>query len=409
MKRLIAAAWLVPALAAPLAAPAAAATSQEHARPADEGWAGAWGYATSPATGSVKTENQEGTYRYRIRASQTGDAVRLMLSNPQGARSLHIAAISIARAAGAEGFALAAASRRPLAFAAGVGALIAGGQVTETLSSDFPVTAGEDLLVEIVTSGPSTAVAGNAAFPAAFAPGTVDAQGTALQPAKLRPLVTQLAVHNPAAACTIVTLGDSITEGARGTRPDWRGWPGVLSRRLIESRSGPRCGVVNMGISGNRLLREGRGTAAVDRFMRDVASVPSVSHLIVLEGVNDIWRATLPGEPALGASDLIAGYRRLIAAAHAKGIRIYGGTITPGFGWKAFTREMEETRQSANAWIRGAGEFDAVIDFDAALRDTSSPPMVQRRYDSGDHLHPGNGGYEAMGRAIPLSLFRNTP
>jgi lysophospholipase L1-like esterase len=386
-------------LAAAIALPASASAPTE--------WAGAWGYATSPATRTVKGENPAGTYRYRIRASQSGDALRLVLTNPEGAAPLSIAAISIARAAQKDGFALDEPSRTPVTL--GVTAPITGGQIVDTRPATLAVRAGDDLIVEIVTSAPSTTVAGNAGFPAAFAPGTVDARGERLEAVKLRPLVTQMAVHDPAAPCTIVTLGDSITEGARGTRADWRGWPGVLARRLIDQGAGKGCGVVNMGISGNRLLRAGRGTAAIERFERDVASVPGVTHLIVLEGVNDIWRATLPGEPPVGPEDLIAGYRKLIAAAHAKGIRIYGGTITPGFGWKAFTRDMEDTRQAANAWIRSSGEFDAVIDFDAALRDTSNPPMVLRAYDSGDHLHPGNAGYEAMGRAVPLSLFQSTP
>jgi lysophospholipase L1-like esterase len=396
-------------LAAAVAVPSAASAEPERAEPerAEPEWAGAWGYATSPATRTVRAENPAGTYRYRIRATRSGDALRLVLTNPQGAVPLSISGLSVARAAGKDGFAMDAASRTAIALDTTVP--IAGGRIVGTRSAALAVRAGEDLIVEIVTSAPSTTVAGNAGFPAAFAPGTVDPGGTGLTAAKLRPLVTQLVVHDPAARCTIVTLGDSITEGARGTRADWRGWPGVLARRLVEQRSGPACGVVNMGISGNRLLRDGRGTAAIDRFDRDVASVPGVSHLIVLEGVNDIWRATLPGQTPVGPEDLIAGYRKLIAAAHARGIRIYGGTITPGLGWKAFTPAMESTRQSVNAWIRGSGEFDAVIDFDAALRDTSNPPMVRRAFDSGDHLHPGNAGYEAMGRAIPLSLFRSTP
>ncbi|WP_395396055.1 SGNH/GDSL hydrolase family protein (plasmid) [Novosphingobium sp. BL-8A] len=369
-------------------------------------WAGAWGYATSPATGSVKAENPAGTYRYRMRVSQSGDAVRLTVTNPDGAQELKIATITVARAADRDGFALDAQNMRPVTLAAGSGAALSSGQTIVTQPVGLAVKAGDDLIVEIATSAPSTTVAGNAGFPASFAPTTGGAAGATLQTIKVRPLVTQIAVRNPSAPCTIVTLGDSITEGARGTRPDWRGWPGVLARRLTEKHPKSHCGVVNMGISGNRLLRDGRGTAAINRFERDVASVPGVSHLILLEGVNDIWRATLPGEPALTADDLIAGYRKLIAAAHARNIRIIGATITPGFGWKAFTPAMEDIRQKTNAWIRSSGEFDAVIDFEAALRDTATPPVIKRAFDSGDHLHPGNAGYEAMGRAIPLSLFQ---
>lgn len=375
----------------------------------DAGWVGAWGYATSPATKSVADTVPAGTYRYRIRTSQSGDALRLVLTNPQGADVLQIASVSVAHAAAKDGFAIDPAKVQAVAFSSGPAAALPGGQTLETLSVDRKVRAGDDLIVSIVTSAPSTMVAGNAGFPVAFAAGDVDATGTQFQSVKLRPIVTQIAVHNPAAACTVVTFGDSITEGARGTRADWRGWPGVLARRMVEGRAGPRCGVVNMGISGNRLLREGRGTAGVERLARDVASVPGVTHLIVLEGINDIWRSTLPGETAVGTAELIDGYRTLIRFAHARGIRVIGGTITPGFGWKAFTPAMEDTRQATNAWIRSSGEFDAVIDFDAALRDTSNPPRVLAAYDSGDHLHPGNAGYEAMGRAVPLSLFERNP
>ncbi|EQB14809.1 SGNH/GDSL hydrolase family protein [Novosphingobium lindaniclasticum] len=375
--------------------------------PAD-GWVGAWGYATSPATKSVADTLPAGTYRYRIRSSQSGNALRFLLTNPDGAQSLQIVSMNVARAAAKDGFAIDPAQSRQIGFADGPLLTLPGGGTMQTQPVQLNVRAGEDLVVSIVTSAPSTTVAGNAGFPVAFAAGTVDATGAALATVKLRPLVSQLAVHNDAAKCTIVTFGDSITEGARGTRADWRGWPGVLARRLIEAGSGPHCGVVNMGISGNRLLRDGRGTAGVDRLERDVASVPGVTHLIVLEGVNDIWRSTLPGETPIAVADLIAGYRKIIAFGHARGVRVIGGTITPGSGWKAYNAGMEQIRQDTNLWIRTAGEFDAVIDFDAALRDTSTPPAVKPAFDSGDHLHPGNGGYEAMGRAVPLSLFRGS-
>ncbi|WP_404478115.1 SGNH/GDSL hydrolase family protein [Novosphingobium sp. BL-52-GroH] len=370
-----------------------------------DGWVGAWGYATSPATRSVADTLPAGTYRYRIRSSQSGDALRLVLTNPDGAQPLQIASMSVARATN-DGFAIDPAQSRPVIFADGPSLTLPGGGTLQTQPVPLNVRAGEDIVVTIDTSAPSTTVAGNAGFPVAFAAGAVDAAGATLVPVKLRPLVSQLAVHNDAATCTIVTFGDSITEGARGTRTDWRGWPGVLARRLMEAGSGAHCGVVNMGISGNRLLRDGRGTAGIDRLERDVASVPGVTHLIVLEGVNDIWRATLPGETPIAAADLIAGYRKLIAFGHARGIRVIGGTITPGSGWKAYDAGMEQIRQDVNVWIRTSGEFDAVVDFDTALRDTSTPPMLKHAFDSGDHLHPGNGGYEAMGRAVPLSLFR---
>lgn len=366
-------------------------------------WGGAWGYATSPATRAVRDTLPAGMYRYRLRASQSGDGLRFLFTNPAGAVPLVIGRVTVARAAGEAGFGLDPASERPLGFADGGAPSVAGGATLLSLPVDFAVAAGEDLILTIETRAPSTTVGGNAGFPAAFSEAAMAADGAGLEPRRIRPFVTQVAVRNPSAACTIVTMGDSITEGARGTRTGWRGWPGVLARRLAE-KGGAHCGVVNMGISGNRLLREGRGTAAVARFERDIASVPGVTHLIVLEGINDIWRAGTPGEPPVAATDLIAGYRRIIDLAHARGIRVIGGTMTPGWGSKYLTREMEQVRQETNRWIRKGGGFDAVFDFEAALRDGGTPPALKRPFDSGDRLHPGDHGYEAMGRAVPLAL-----
>ncbi|HWU96643.1 MAG TPA: SGNH/GDSL hydrolase family protein [Sphingomonas sp.] len=369
---------------------------------AQERWAGAWGYATSPATRAVRGTLPAGTYRFRFRLSQTGDAIRLVFTNPEGAVPLRIASASIARAAKA--FGIDPGTERPVRFESGAGVSITGGATLTSTPIDLPAKSGEDVVVTVVTSAESSTVAGNAAFPAAFAEGLVDAAGTGFAAQKIRPFVTQIAARNPSADCTIVTFGDSITEGARGTRPDWRGWPGTLAKRLNEGGK-PHCGVVNMGISGNRLLRDGRGTAGIDRFERDVASVAGVTHLILLEGINDIWKASAEGEPPVTAADLIAGYRKLIDAGHARGIRVIGGTLTPGWGSKYITPGMEGLRQEVNRWIRTSGAFDAVIDFEAALRDTSSPVMIKPPFDSGDKLHPGDNGYEAMGRAVPLALF----
>lgn len=370
--------------------------------PQGERWGGAWGYATSPATNAVRGTLPAGTYRFRFRLSQSGDAIRLVFTNPEGAVPLRIASASIARAA--KDFGIDPASARPVRFESGEGVSITGGATLTSAPIELRVKSGGDVIVTVVTSAESSTVAGNAAFPAAFVAGQADAAGTGMAAQKIRPLVTQIAVRNPSANCTIVTFGDSITEGARGTRPDWRGWPGILAKRLGDGGK-PHCGVVNMGISGNRLLREGRGTAGVDRFERDVASVAGVTHLILLEGINDIWKGGSEGEQPVTAADLIAGYRKLIDAGHARGIKVIGGTLTPGWGSKYITPEMEGLRQEVNRWIRTGGAFDGVIDFEAAVRDTSSPVMIKPVFDSGDKLHPGDNGYEAMGRAVPLALF----
>ena len=266
------------------AAVSASAGSQPAAQPR---WGGAWGYATSPAINPARDVLPAGTYRYRLRSSQSGDGLRFTFTNPEGAVPLDIGRVSVAKASSSEGFGLLPETRREMIFAAGPSIRLAGGETLQTLPADLRVAAGDDLVVTVTTRAPSTIVGGNAGFPVAFSETIMPDNGAGLQTRRLRPFITQMAIRNPAKACTIVTMGDSITEGARGTRTGWRGWPGELARRLVE-RKGAHCGVVNMGISGNRLLREGRGTAAVARFDRDIASVPNVTHLILLEGINDI-------------------------------------------------------------------------------------------------------------------------
>jgi lysophospholipase L1-like esterase len=371
-----------------------------------ERWAGAWGYATSPATKSVRGTLPTGTYRFRVRTSQSGDGVRLSFTNPAGATPLQIARVTIAHAAGKDGFALDPATERPVRFIGGDGVTIEGSDTATSLPTDLRLAGGDDLIVSVTTAAESSTVTGAAAFPVGFSAGAVDPSGTGFTSQKLRPFLSLLAVRNPPATCTIVTFGDSITEGARGIRVGWHGWPGDLAERLVATEPRAHCGVVNMGISGNRLLRDGRGTAGIDRFDRDIASVPGVSYILLIEGINDIWHAGQLGEAPVPAADLIAGYRRIIAAAHARGIKVIGGTLTPGAGSKYLSGNMEQTREAVNHWIRTGGAFDGVIDFEKAVRNADTPPAMNTLFDSGDHLHPNDGGYAAMARAIPLSLFR---
>lgn len=371
-------------------------------------WAGAWGYATSPATHAVKGVLPAGTYRLRLRLSQSGNGLKLFFSDPEGALPLEIMRASVARAAEGSGFAVDKASEQSLLFSGQATTRIPAGTVMSNDPVDFTARSGEDLIVSVTTAGPSTTVAGNAGFPIAFAPADAGAPtplDAAFEARKLRPFLSLAAVRNPPTSCTIVAFGDSITEGARGTRADWRGWPGALAEHLQKAEPHRHCGVVNMGISGNRLLRDGRGTAGITRFDRDVATVPGATDLIVLEGINDIWHSIQPGEAPVSAEDIIAGYRTLIAKAHARGMRAYGATLTPGDGSKFLTPALEQIREAVNQWIRKSGEFDAVIDLEKAARDDSTPPRLRAAFDSGDHLHPGDAGYRAMGRAIPLSLF----
>jgi len=166
--------------------------------------------------------------------------------------------------------------------------------------------------------------------------------------------------------------------------------------------------MLNQGIAGNRLLRDGAGPNALARFDEDVLAPAGVKWLVVLEGINDIGRATGPGaSPAdsVTADDLMLAYRQIIERAHGHGIKVMGATLTPYQGAAYYSEKGEAIRSQINDWIRGGGAFDAVADFDAATRDPQSPRQMRKEFDSGDHLHPGDAGYKAMADAIDLSVF----
>jgi len=211
----------------------------------------------------------------------------------------------------------------------------------------------------------------------------------------------------------IVALGDSITDGNCSTPDANRRWPDRLAERLAEQ--GQAIGVVNAGISGNRVLHDlpeaTFGPSALARFDRDVLAVPGASHLIVMESINDIGHPTQAGLPeqTVSAEDIIAGLKQIAERARAHGIKVFGATLTPYEGTifpNYFTAEGEAKRQAVNEWIRTGGAYDGVIDFDAVLRDPDHPTRVLPAYDCGDHLHPSDAGYKAMADSIDLGLFR---
>ncbi len=223
-----------------------------------------------------------------------------------------------------------------------------------------------------------------------------------------RAFLSAVDVQSPQPGPVIVAFGDSITDGYRSTVGANQRWPDRLAERLIAHADGRPVAVVNAGIGGNRILADGviatLGPSALARFDRDVLAVPGVSHLIILEGVNDIGggRKNPPS-----AEDLIAGYRQLIARARAHGVKVIGATILPYEGYTYYYEpEGDVVRQGVNQWIRTSGAFDAVIDFDALMRDPAQPRRLRGDLQSGDWLHPNDAGYRAMGDAIDLSLFR---
>ena len=201
--------------------------------------------------------------------------------------------------------------------------------------------------------------------------------------------------------------GDSITDGTNSTVDTNNRWPDHLAVRLA-AFGDEDVGVVNEGISGNRILHDQIGPNALSRLDRDVLATPGVRFMTVLLGINDIGFGGFIPTEVVSADDIIAGYRQMIARAHARGVRIYGATLTPfeGAGAPYFSAEGEAKRQAVNQWIRTSREFDAVIDFDAVVRDPAHPTRIAAAFDSGDHLHPNDAGYTAMAKSIDLRLFR---
>jgi lysophospholipase L1-like esterase len=214
--------------------------------------------------------------------------------------------------------------------------------------------------------------------------------------------LARVEVMAPARTGAVVTFGDSITDGTASGIDANNRWPDQLARRLLSANI--RMAVLNAGIGGNRMLGDGNGVSALARFDRDVLAVPGVTHVIVLEGINDIGGAR--DNPTPGAAELIAAHRQLIDRAHAHGLRIYGATLTPFEGANYYTAAGDAKRQALNNWIRTSKAYDAVLDFDAAVRDPSHPLRTLPQYDAGDHLHLTPAGYRAVADTIDLSLFR---
>jgi lysophospholipase L1-like esterase len=222
----------------------------------------------------------------------------------------------------------------------------------------------------------------------------------------------------------VVAFGDSVTDGDRSAIDADRNWPSDLVRRLGKTPEYSKVAVVNAGIAGNRLLSDCFlasagcfGVSALARFDRDALAVPGVTHIVLLEGINDIGfpGAKLGGsyladpEDFRAPEDLMDAYRQLISRAHVHGVKLIGGTIGPFEGVTLpgyYSESKEAARQTVNKWIRTSGSFDGVIDFDAVLRDPDHPSRLSPRFASKDHLHPNDDGYQAMADAIDLALFK---
>ncbi|WP_164162779.1 SGNH/GDSL hydrolase family protein [Stenotrophomonas maltophilia] len=390
-----------------------ALSSAASAAPAPH-WVASWQASPQPVWGAeflfptlIPATLQDQTFRQTARISLGGPRLRVRLSNAYGTQPLRIGAASVAAHAGA--------TPQPLSFDGQPGVLIGPGQ--ERLSDPLPL-ATEDrqaLQVSVFVPGPTPLQTfhweGRQTSWIAGADQTRarDLQGASSTTTRL--FLTGIEVEAAHSTRSVVVIGDSITDGATASLDQDQRWTDLLAVRLA-----PRgVAVVNAGISGGRLLRDGMGESVLARLQRDGLDQPGVASVIVLIGINDIsWPGTAfaRAQPRPSLAELQTGYRALAELAHRRGLRILGATLTPFAGALPGTPlddyyqpEKEALRQQLNAWLRSDSPFDAVIDLDAALRDPSDPSRMAATYDSGDHLHPGDAGNRAMAEAVDLEVL----
>lgn len=348
------------------------------------------------------------TVRQTVRASVGGSRVRIVLSNEYGSQALQIGAAQIAPTDGA-GKALTFGGQQTVAVPASA--------VVMSDPVEMPVAPLSRLSVSLYLpqTTPLTTIHWDGLQPAQIAAGNAVNASVLKADATVNSRLFLSAVLVEAAPGTrsVVAFGDSITDGAASTPGTDQRWPDFLARRL----AGDNVAVLNAGISGGRVLKNHMGMNALARFDRDVLNQPGVTSVVLLMGINDIsWPGSTlePREPATQTDALIAGYRQLIARARSRGVRIVGATLTPFEGALTmpgspianyYSPAKDAVRQRINAWMRSGGEFDAVLDFDAVVRDPQNPLRILPAYDSGDHLHLGDAGNKAVAESIDLKLL----
>ncbi|MCU1238642.1 MAG: lipolytic enzyme family [Candidatus Solibacter sp.] len=344
------------------------------------------------------------TVRMIVRTSIGGSALRIKLSNPFGGAPVMIGTANVAvRSKESD---IIPTSGHALSFNGKPGCTIGPGMVIFSDAVDMAVSSQTDLAVSLYLPGETGPPSAHNGLHTSYVGKEGDLTSAATIPdAIAAPNYYWLAgidVLAPANASLVVAYGDSITEGARSTPDTDRMWPAVLSARLASNKSTAQIAVANMGIGGNRVLRDGSGASALARFDRDVLSQSGVKWVMMLEGINDIGHSNT--EP-VSADDLIGAFKQIIERAHTHGVRVIGCTLPPYEGAGYAREEGEAIRQALNSWIRTGKAFDAVVDFEAATRDPNNPKKLRADFDPGDHLHPNDAGYKAMAEAVDLSIF----
>ncbi len=381
-------------------------------------WVATWSTSNVASDRPVTFSNQ--TIRNVVHTTVGGNAVRIRLSNTFGAHAIRFDAVFVGLQK--DGPTLVPGSSHPMTFGGSRSISIPEG--AEALSDPVPLSVGpgQNVAISLFTAGVTgPATVHGSAFQTNYVsdPGNFAADEGASAFSRTTEswfFLSAVDVQSaPDVKGAVVALGDSITDGASARTDKNERWTDVLARRLLADHI--PVAVLNAGIGGNRVLTSSPcwGANALARLGRDVLSQSGVQGVILFEGTNDIGQPDTPvpadGNPCMSrtqitADDLIAGYKQIIARTHARGLKIFGATILPYQGFRGWTAQGEAKRVAVNQWIRTSGGFDGIIDFDAALRDPASPTRMAPQYDSGDHLHPGTAGHEAMGNAMDLALLR---
>jgi len=352
----------------------------------------------------------EATVRQKLRVSIGGEKFRVRFSNEFGNAPVTFESAQVALADGFVDARIQAGTSRALTFL-GLGSVtIQPGATVISDPVDLPLAPMADVAITTVTRSSPEDVTGHpgSRTTSYFAYGGAAPDAVDLPEAKRTDhwyFMCSLDVWTTRPASAVAILGDSITDGRGSTHNLNDRWPDILSRRLRSHPATADVAVLNHGVGGGRVLRDGLGVSALRRFDRDVIAQPGVKWLVILEGVNDLGTSS-PENAAQTAQDLIAAYDQMITRAHDHGIKVYGATIMPFAGFKSYdTPEREAARQTVNAWIRTGGRFDAVIDFDAVARDPENPVKLSAAVDQGDNLHLSAEGYRIIAESVDLGLF----
>ncbi|WP_437512492.1 SGNH/GDSL hydrolase family protein [Sorangium sp. So ce1099] len=377
-------------------------------------WTAAWGTtmqgADSPFPDLAPRSFSDETVRQRLVVTASGDQVRLRLSNLFGTQPLELAEVRVAKEASP--FVAAPGTDRRVHFSGEPSASIPPASEAVSDGVDLAVSPGDRLIVSIHSAAASEPATWHpfSLTTHAVAKGNQAASETLTSPTNITSTywLAGVDVESTEPQKVVVTFGDSITDGTSSTMDAEKRYSDRLFARLQADPETRMFAVVNQGLGGNRLLRDSVGPSAVSRFERDVLGAPGVTHVIVLIGINDIGMPGFLGSAEEAtAAQMIDGLESLADKARAKGVKAFVGTLMPfeeAFP-PYYTPEGEALRQEVNTWIRGNSAYDGVIDFEAAVRDPEQPTKLLASFDSGDHLHPNDAGYEAMANAVPLSIF----